>query len=105
MIPIQDVTDIDVAFPASVSHLMPAYADIPKPFKDGSTKWNQLATDWFFCGIKNLELTPKDGVDPTKALRHLKCIMGSFEPQHEHKEAAVAYLLSEWFTDVTWNRR
>jgi len=23
--------------------------------------------------------------------------LGSFEPQHEHKEAAVAYLMSLWF--------
>ena len=104
MIPIQDVTDADVAFPARVAHLMPAYADIPKEFKVDSTKWNQLVTDWFFSGLTNLALTPKDGVDKTKALRHLKCILGSFEPKHEHKEAAVAYLLSEWFSDATWEK-
>ena len=102
--PIAEVFDLDIAFPANVSHLMPAYEDIPREFKHGSGKWNRLVSDWFFCGLKNLQLVPKDGTDQTKALRHIKAIIGSFEPKHEHKEAACAYLLSQWFSDATWER-
>jgi len=42
-------------------------------------------------------LTPKDGVDVKKAMRALKAALGSFEPKHEHKMAAVGYMLSQWF--------
>jgi hypothetical protein len=48
------------------------------------------------------EIKPKEGVDVDKALRHIQAIMRSYQPKHEHKEAAVAYLLSQWFDDVTW---
>lgn len=102
MFQIADIDDATLAFPASVRHLMPAQADIPDEFKDfGRTKWNQLFNDWFFLGLTSLELTPKEGVDKDRALRHIRAIMGSFEPKHEHKEAAVAYLLNEWFADET----
>jgi len=101
---IQDVSDLEMAFPANVKHLMPPMEAIPREFQNGHTVWNRLMTDWFCVGLKDLKLTPKEGVDTQRALRHLKAIIGSFEPSHEHKEAAVAYLLSQWFTDATWKR-
>jgi hypothetical protein len=30
--------------------------------------------------------------------------MGSYQPKHEHKEAAVAFLFNEWFDDETHQR-
>lgn len=92
------VGDVDVAFPASVKHLMPSMEEIPKEFQRGRTYWSTLTSEWFFRGLKSLP-TSKEGVDRNQALRHLKCIMGSFEPRHEHKEAAVAYLMSLWFIE------
>lgn len=100
--PIHEFSDIDVAFPASVTKYMPPYADIPKEYKHGDTKWNKLFNSWFFVGLKSLDLTAKEGIDKNKALRHIRCVMGSWEPQHEHKEAAVAYLLDQWFSDAKW---
>lgn len=101
----QAVSDIDLAFPAQVSHLMPAYDDIPREFKNGHTKWNKFFGDMFFSGLKNAKLVAKDGIDGTQAARHIRAISGSFEPKHEHKEAAVAYLMSLWFDDSsTWER-
>jgi hypothetical protein len=44
-------------------------------------------------------------VDTTKALRAVAACIGDWGPSHEHKEAGVAYLLSEWFEDVTYQRR
>lgn len=93
-----------LAFPASVSHLMPAYKEIPQEFYRSRSKWNALVTDWFFCGLEELKLKPKPGIDEQKALRHISAIMRSFEPKHEHKEAACAYLMSLWFEDATWKR-
>lgn len=100
-----DVDDLTLAFPASVRKMMPPYEEIPREFRHSSNKWNKLFSDWFFAGIKDLELVPKDGVDLNKALRHIKAIMGSFEPKHEHKEAAVAFLFNEWFSDVKYKVR
>lgn len=95
----QEVSDLDIAFPASVSHLMPKYEDIPKEFQGfrPNSTWGGLFNNWFYRGLSNLSLQPKPGIDIVKALRHIRCIMRSFEPKHEHKESAVAYLLSCWF--------
>ena len=42
----------------------------------------------------------KDGVDNKKAMAAISAILRSFDPKHEHKEAGVAYLFSEWFEEV-----
>lgn len=104
MYEIQEISAPMLAFPASVKHLMPKYKDIPDEFKDWNNrnKWSKLVTTWFFRGLKSAKWTPKPGVDTNKALRHVGAIMGSFEPKHEHKEAACAFLLSEWFEDVQY---
>ena len=106
MYPIAEVSIADVAFGCNALKIMPKYEDIPDEFKNfnNQTKWNQLITDWFFCGLSKLKTIPKNGVDEKKALAHIKSIMGSFEPQHEHKEAAAAFLMNEWFDDVEWEK-
>ena len=97
---------LDVAFPAHVSEMMPPYEGIPKEFRTNppTTKWGKLFSDWFYFGIKGLVLTPKSGIDRDEALGVIRAVMGSFEPAHEHKAAAVAYLLSLWFEDASWER-
>ncbi|MDR6884875.1 hypothetical protein [Bacillus sp. 3255] len=97
-----DVNGLSIAFGGDMSKLLPAMSDIPKEFKEGRTKWNDLVGTWFYRGLKNTQFKPKDGIDKNKALRHVKAIMGSWEPKHEHKEAGCAYLLSEFFEDVTY---
>lgn len=92
-----EVSDLDMAFPASVVKLMPAYDQIPEEFKRARNAWAQWQEDWFFGGLKKFP-APRDGIDRSAALRHLSCIQRSFEPKHEHKAAAVAYLASKWFS-------
>jgi len=105
MYPIREVNSLDIAFGCNALKMMPALDKIPNEFKEfNQSKWNKLFNDWFFSGLSSLEIIPKQGVDKKKALAHIKTIMGSFEPQHEHKEAAVAYLLSEWFEDAKWEK-
>lgn len=105
MFPIAEVTAVQASFPTDVSMLMPKYQDIPEEFRDRHTKWNKLFADFFYFGLEKLELTPKEGVDRDKAMLHIQTVMGSWEPKHEHKEAAVAYLFSEWFTEAVWVRK
>lgn len=99
MFPIADLDDVDMAFPSGVLAIMPDWKDIPDAFKAGRTSWNEIVRAWFFRGLKQFEPKPKEGVDVQKAMRHLTAIMRSFQPKHEHKDAAVAYLLSQWFEE------
>lgn len=104
MFEIQDVNASARPFAAGVSDLMPAWKDIPDEFKrHRGTKWNDLFGDAFFSGLKDMTLFPKEGVDPKKAMRHIRTVMSSFEPKHEHKEATVAFLFREWFEGVSYS--
>lgn len=93
----QEITDLEIAFPANVDKLMPPQASIPEDFVCGRTFWNKLFHHIFFYGADLRPLKAKTDVDKQLALRHLRAVMGSFEPKHEHKESASAYLLSLWF--------
>ena len=97
---LDQITDAEVAF--STTKFLPPYSQIPEEFKRGNTKWNRLFSAWFFGGLKELRVAPKDGVDRQKALRCIRAHMGSFEPKHEHKEAGVAYMMSMLFDDAEW---
>ncbi len=88
-----------VAFgaPGTVFDLMPRWESIPEAFQRGWTPWNDLASQWFCNGLRGWPRNPKPGIDHRAALAHLSTILASFEPKHEHKIAAVAYLLSLWY--------
>ena len=105
MRPVPDVTRADVAF-GKIDH-MPRYEDVPDEFcRRGGTPFNDAVSHWFFSGAKSIpngveiggkQFIAKDGVEAGKALAAIRAILGSWEPKHENKEAACAYLLSEWF--------
>lgn len=101
----KEVSGADVAFGVgAVDALMPPMSEIPEEFRNlnSRSKWSKLQSDWFFNGLRNAQWTPREGIETQAALRHLKAIQGSFEPSHEHKAAAVSYLASLWFEDVTY---
>lgn len=105
MFKVQEISDIQAAFPTDVSHLMPKWEEIPEEFREfRGTPWNEIFNVWFYSGLKNMKATPKPGIDRNKAIRHIMTIMRSFEPKHEHKEAAVSFLMSEWFESITYNK-
>ena len=99
----QKVSGLDIAFGANAIELMPPMAEIPDEFKgqhNSFVKWQQK---WFFDGLKKkeiLQIKPKTDINVSKALAHLEAIQSSFEPQHEHKQAGVAYLASLWFESI-----
>lgn len=101
----RELDGVDVVFPTTTRGMMPEYKDIPKEFTSGNTKWNELVSAMFFTGLKKLELKPKPGIDQKKALRHIRYILGSFEPKHEHKEAGAAFLFNEWFESVDFEKK
>lgn len=106
MFPIPEISDVQMVFPANVLDYMPKYEDIPKKYKtDSYSGTNRLFNDWFFRGLKELSMKTREGVDEGKAIRAIRSIMGSYAPKHEHKEAAVAFLLDEWFTDIKWESK
>ena len=90
-----------MAFPTDVTDLMPARADIPSDFwedRGEARPWVRFQRDWFFRGLpKGTKIQTKPGIDLRTALGHLKTIQASWDPPHEYKEAAVAYLASLWF--------
>ena len=92
------VDQVDLAFGGKMDKLMPSQASIPDEFKNFNSRnvWVEWQSDWFFNGLKQ-NPTPKVGVDLNAAMRHLRAIQASFEPKHEHKTSAVAYLASLWF--------
>ena len=97
----KEVTPVDMAFgPKNLKEYLPAMSEMPEDFqreRGEAKKWVTIVDDWFFSGIHNLVATPKVGIDQNVALRHLKTIMSSYEPSHEHKTAGVAWLMSLWF--------
>lgn len=101
-----DLTAMDQAFPATVMNLMPDYKDIPEEFRRfrPNDKWQKIFSDFFYYGAENINWKAKDGIDRDKAIRHVRTIMGSYEPKHEHKTAACAYLMSLWFDDITYDK-
>jgi len=109
MFPVKEASDVDMVFPAKLAGFIPSMDEIPAEFKgfNLNNKWLRTQADWFFNGITIVNIVPKPDVDVQKAMRHLAVIQRSFEPSHEHKEAAVAFLMSEWFEEFeyTVNKR
>lgn len=95
-----ELTDVELAFPAHGLRLMPR--DIER-----KPQWEELANDWFGNRVADIGLlcskflVDNDG-DAEKAWRHLRAIMGSFEPKHEQKIQAVGFLLGTWFRWGEW---
>jgi hypothetical protein len=98
-----EVSDVQMVFPANISSLMPPREECEKALDampDQGARWREVQHLWFFHGLGGAtEVEPKEGIDPRAAIRHLHVIQGSYEPKHEHKVAAVAYLCSLWFDE------
>jgi len=91
-----EVSDLEMAFPAQIrDRLMPPYESIPEEFRRGDGYWMRWQNRWFCSGLPSWP-KGKEGIDAQLAFRHLHCIQSSYEPKHEHKMAAVAYLASLW---------
>lgn len=100
-----ELNKVQVAFPADALDYMPEYETCAT--WNGAESWeNQLQRDWMVMGIADIQLIPKRrhwGQDEiNRAFKHLGAIQGSYAPKHEHKEAAVSFLLNQWFSHARW---
>lgn len=88
---------LDAAFGADLRDY-PPYDSIPQEFRYGHTKFNDAVGTLFFEGGKldDFGLKIKDGVDRVQFYATLKSLLHSFAPPHQHKEAACAWMLSEY---------
>ena len=93
----KEVSLCDMLFTGDViGTLLPKKEDIPKEFYDHHNKWTRIASSFFFKGG---QLPPtRDCISRRIAVNHIQTVLASFQPQHEHKEAGVGYLLSMWCT-------
>ncbi len=102
----QEVSGLDVVFGGDIEKLLPPRGDIPQEFYAGRTDWCKFVSRWFFKGLPDgTAFRCKEGVDGNTALRHLRAIMCSFEPKHEHKTGGVAWMMSLWFEDVVHDNK
>jgi hypothetical protein len=94
-----EVSDVLLSFPGRLGDLLPPMSAIPKEY-EGRRAWVKFQEDWFYSGLKSFP-EAKEGINQREAMHHLKAIQGSFEPKHEHKTAAVAWLASLWLKKPT----
>lgn len=95
MTQIPELTDIQVAM-GHIGHL-PKYDSLPEEFQREQHPACLFVINWFHMGADLSQLTPREGVDQSKALRALAAVLRSWEPKHEHKIAGAGYLLDQWF--------
>jgi hypothetical protein len=101
MLTIPEIDDVTLAFPARALDWMPEMEDIPVEFVEETTEWSKIAHAWFYDGLSpETEFHAKEGVDAQAAFRAASATLRSFAPKHEHKMAAVAYMLSQWFDRI-----
>lgn len=98
-----EVSDLMIAFPATLGELLPPY-ELTRDWEKTpeAAPFLKAVQTWFYAGLSpESEFDLKDDIDGELMLRHLKCVLGSFEPKHEHKMAGAAYLLAQWCHSVT----
>ena len=99
------VSEANMAFGGNIKTLMPPNSEMAEYRKDwfsGKTWGFNLFNDMFYRGLTKLSLHPKEGIDSAAAFKHIRSIMVSWEPSHEDKTAACAYLFEHWFTGAEW---
>ena len=95
------VSDVDFAFPATViGRYIPDWGQLPKPFQQFTSGYEKLA---YHACFHSVELRPEaliERIEADMASRQLSAVARSFEPRHEHKQAALAFLLSLWLREA-----
>ena len=94
------VDDVLLAFPARViGVLIPPWDEIPEKFRNFSSGYEELASHGCFYAVEFRQEVLADGIKAELAIRHLTAVARSFEPKHEHKQAAIAFLISLWLKE------
>lgn len=101
-----ETSQIERAFPAHFERLMVAPERIPATFWRGRegyqpSTFTGLTMTWMMGRWpEGVAYAPMPDVDAETAFWHLHCIIGSYGPKHEHKEACVEFLAERWFQGI-----
>jgi hypothetical protein len=96
------VPDVQFAFPAYIiGTLITEWDDLPDEFRNRTSGYEELAGHACFNNVGFRSDSLLEGIDIELANRQLNAIARSFQPKHQHKEAAIAYLLSLWLVQPT----
>lgn len=94
------IDDVQLSFPGKLGTLLPPRQLIPDDYPNRKA-WRVFQSTWSAGKLPPDPVAePAAGIDPAAAWRHLAAIQGSFEPKHEHKMDAVAWLASRWFLRI-----
>lgn len=104
-----ELNKVQEAFPADALDYMPEW-DVVADARDRLTWQLDFQRDWMFRGVESdIMFIPRDSswgqAEVDRAFRHLGAIQNSYAPKHEHKEAAVAFLIDTWFEYGRWRPR
>lgn len=99
----KEVSGLDLSFgPKHLSEFIPPVSVIPESLMNlgRENHWMNFVSGWFYKGISNEDvdaLVPTNGIDKMVALGHIRAILISMQPSHEHKIGGCAYLMDKWF--------
>ena len=98
-----EVTDDQINYPDQLGDLLPPHSQEIKDWaltKDAN-QYLDFITTWEEQGLgSGSQMFLKPGINGTNVLRHLKAVMGSFQPTPEHKIDSASWLLAQWCDKV-----
>lgn len=98
--PFHVVDNLTMMFGSNIPGYQAVIDACPPEFKDNyRNQWCALAERIFFGGANMQSWHWRNSALKSEQLRYLKTWLGSFEPQHETKEAVCAWLLSLMLTE------
>jgi hypothetical protein len=96
------VSDLEIVEPKRPDRLMPHH--IPGAFESPTNPWRQFVTTWLRHGLHpSTKLVSIKPVPAQAAFRHLKAL-GRSDVDRARKQAAMAYLASQWFVWIYYAR-
>lgn len=76
------------------SKLLPPWEILPPEFQKMQSHWCQFTETLFHTGGRLPVFKP--GLNTKMCVRHIDTCLSSWEPDHKHKIAGVAWLISLW---------
>jgi len=93
---VKNPSDIELAFP--VGKYTPPLESIPEEFQQFHHPTVKFIMGFWYEGSwKKFRAVPRPGINPHHAFRMIQETLGTWSISHEHKEAAAAYMLTEFF--------
>lgn len=91
---LDSIVEPEVVF--GTTKLLPPLEVIPSEFHDSANLYVQVVTAVFYgWPMPNSTMEFRQGFEQAMVVRTVRAHLASFEPQHQHKIAGVAFLLSQ----------